>query len=166
MKKLTLTVIIPLIMIISLMATGCTKDEKSGNIVEDTFKFAYKGVDVTPGKEFKSESIDEEASFFELESCAFEGNDKVYTYENMEITASAMNGKDTVYSIYFLNDAVETTEGVKIADEKAKMIEKYGEKYEHINNKYTYVKGNVALSFIVENDVITSIEYTYNTDNK
>jgi hypothetical protein len=164
MKK-NILIIIPLILLISLMITGCKKEENK-NIVEDTFKFSYKEVDVTPGKEFKSESINEKASYFELDSCAFEGNDKVYTYENIEVTSSEMNGKNIVYSVYLLNDAVSTPEGVKITDDKEIMIEKYGENYEYINNEYIYIKSNVALSFIVENDTIISIEYIYNSNNK
>ncbi|MGE5455808.1 MAG: lipoprotein [Ignavibacteriales bacterium] len=157
--------IIILFLVLTIVVTGC--NSKNNNIKKEnndgeTLTFAYKGVDVTPGLEFKSSSIDEEANYIELTSCAFEGNDKVYTYENIEITASQMNGKDTVYSVYFLNDKVATPEGVKIADDKSVMIEKYGEDYEQISNQYKYVKSNVILSFIVENDVIISIEYQYN----
>ena len=41
------------------------------------------------------------------------------------------------------------------------MLEAYGDDYENpVENSYVYTKGDVNLSFIVENDVITSIEYT------
>jgi hypothetical protein len=100
----------------------------------------------------------------ELSSCAFDGNDKVYTYENMEITVSPLDGKDIVYSVYFLNDRITTKEGVKITDDKETMIETYGENYKNINNKYSYLKGDVLLSFIIENDIIISIEYMYSNN--
>ena len=55
---------------------------------------------------------------------------------------------------------------IKITDSKEKMIEKYGENYEiSLETKYTYTRGDVDLSFIIENDIITSIEYTLKTDN-
>ena len=45
------------------------------------------------------------------------------------------------------------------------MIETYGEDYNlSMDNKYTYTRENVELSFIVENNIITSIEYTLKTD--
>ena len=45
------------------------------------------------------------------------------------------------------------------------MIEKYGENYTiTLETKYTYTSGNVELSFIIENDMITSIEYTLKTN--
>ena len=40
------------------------------------------------------------------------------------------------------------------------MIEKYGNDYENsLSTKFDYVKNGVTLSFIVENDMITGIEY-------
>ncbi len=165
MKKNILVFMIPFIILISLFVIGCTKNKNKSDNTEDIFTFTYKDVDVTPGKEFNSELINEEAEYLELDSCAFEGNDKVYKYEGIEIIVSPIKGKDTIYSIYFLNDTVQTSEGVKIADEKTIMIEKYGDDYQFINNKYTYAKSNVELSFIIENDVIISIEYTYDTNN-
>ena len=136
------------------------KNEKISEEKKDNgFVFLYRGINVTPGQEFKEKAIDEEASYMELESCAFDGNDKVYTYTDVEITVSEMKGKDVIYTIYFLNETISTTEGVKVSDEKAIMIERYGESYEKINNKYVYKKGDVIVSFIVENDTIVSIEY-------
>lgn len=137
---------------------GTIETEEQGG---DAFKMIYRGVDVAPGREFSKDSISEEAAFAELASCAFEGTDKVYTYENVEITASELKGKETVYSVYFLNETVETPEGIKITDEKAKILEKYGENYNELGNQISFTKGDVVLSFIVENDIITSIEYVY-----
>lgn len=165
MKKNILIVIIPLLVFVSLMVVGCTNTKDKKDDSESTVIIAYKGIDITPGIEFRSESINEKAEYLELESCAFEGNDKVYKYQSIEITTSAISGKETVYSAYFLNDTIQTIEGVKISDEKALMIEKYGENYEHINNEYKYIKSGVALSFIIENDIIISIEYIYNSGN-
>ncbi|MDD2435370.1 MAG: hypothetical protein PHO63_03860 [Bacilli bacterium] len=160
MKK----IVFPLVVLI-MIVTGCggqTNDINEKTNSENSIAFTYQGVDVTPGLEFKNSSIDEKFSYVELTSCAFEGNDKVYTYENIEIVVSQTKGKDTIYSVYFLNDQVATPEGVKIADDKSVMVETYGENYEQISNEYKYVEGNVVLSFIVENDVIISIEYRYN----
>ena len=45
------------------------------------------------------------------------------------------------------------------------MIEKYGTDYEQkLGNKYIYLNGNVELSFIIESDIITAIEYTLVTE--
>ena len=137
-------------------------NKSNGEKKDQGFTLSYKEVDITPGKEFVENAINEEAEFMELESCAFEGNDRVYRYVDVEITVSMLKDKYIIYSVYFLNETTPTTEGIKISDEKNIMIEKYGENYEKFNNRYTYIKDKVELNFIVENDIITSIDYTYN----
>lgn len=137
------------------------KDKNEDNNDKTTFSIKYKDVEIVPGTEFSADKIAEEAALSEIPSCAFNGTDKVYTYENFEIIIASVDGKDTVYSVYFDNDEVETTEGVKVTDTKEIMIEKYGNEYkQELGNKYIYTKGNVELSFIVESDIITAIEYT------
>ena len=151
---------IVLSLLLICLCSCSTKEE-----VVETFELSYQEIEIIPGKDFQSSALkDEELNFMELSSCAFDGNDKVYTYENMEITVSPLDGKDIVYSIYFLNDRITTKEGVKITDDKETMIETYGENYKNINNKYSYLKGDVLLSFIIENDIIISIEYMYSNN--
>ncbi|NLD78989.1 MAG: hypothetical protein GX641_01465 [Mollicutes bacterium] len=151
---------IVLSLLLICLCSCSTKEE-----VVETFELSYQEIEIIPGKDFQSSALkDEELNFMELSSCAFDGNDKVYTYENMEITVSPLDGKDIVYSVYFLNDRITTKEGVKITDDKETMIETYGENYKNINNKYSYLKGDVLLSFIIENDVIISIEYMYSNN--
>lgn len=151
---------IVLSLLLICLCSCSTKEE-----VVETFELSYQEIEIIPGKDFQSSALkDEELNFMELSSCAFDGNDKVYTYENMEITVSPLDGKDIVYSVYFLNDRITTKEGVKITDDKETMIETYGENYKNINNKYSYLKGEVLLSFIIENDVIISIEYMYSNN--
>ena len=106
--------------------------------------------------------LGEPNDYYEVQSCAFDGMDKIYTFDNYEVHTYPDNGTDKVLSIYFLNDQVSTTEGVKIGDSLSSMLEVYGDGYEQLDTQYTYSKGLTQLRFIVENDVITSIEYNYN----
>lgn len=46
------------------------------------------------------------------------------------------------------------------------MVEKYSENYVKEDNLYTYTKGKTNLKFIVEDDIITSIEYSLVTETK
>lgn len=129
----------------------------------EKFVVKYNGVDVTPGEAFDESAIDEESEYYEIVSCAFDGYDKVYTYSGVEITVSEIDGTDTVYSVYYIDESVETEEGLKISDSKEDMLNAYGENYENdIENKYSYTLDDVILSIIVENDIVTSIEYTLN----
>lgn len=173
MNKKILLPIILIIAIIIIVAVAITpkNEEKepstsSNANVEQQNSITYKNVEIVPGEELKEDEIQEEAACSEIPSCAFEGNDKVYTYEGVEVTTALIDGTHKVYEIYCINDMAQTEEGVKITDSKSVMIEKYGTEYEEeFGNRYTYTRGNVELSFTIENDVITSIVYTLNTTN-
>lgn len=88
-----------------------------------------------------------------------EGLDRIYKYENYEITTYERDGKKE-NPVYLLNDMVKTEEDVKITDSYNKMIEKYSNNYVREENMYTYIQGKTALKFIIENNIITSIEYS------
>ena len=84
----------------------------------------------------------------------------MYNYGSFEVTTYQDGNEEKIYSVYFIDDQVPTTEGIKIADELSAMLEKYGKEYMQNGNQYVYTSGNVELKFLVENDVITSITYT------
>ena len=157
--------VIAFIFLILIMLTGCGEEKnlKQEKVLEKSFSVKYDGANIVPGVKFDESKISETANISEIPSCAFEGVDKVYTYPNVEITVADIDGVPTVYSVYFMDETISTGEGVKISDSKELMIEKYGENYENsLENKYDYVdvKNGVTLSFIIENNIITGIEYT------
>lgn len=128
---------------------------------ESTIKLIYDGgKDMTPGAVFSRDIFGQEESYSEVPSCAGQGTDKVYNYGSYEITAYQERDEEKIYSVYFIDDQITTTEGVKISDDSSVMFEKYGDNYEQTGNQYKYTSGNVELAFIVENDFITSITYT------
>lgn len=133
----------------------------SSEEVAAEYKFVYSGVDVTPGLNFDSALINEEANKSTIPSCAFDGLDNVYTYSNIEITTNKSDEQEIVYSVYLLDDTLETPEGVKVTDEKAAMLEAYGDNYTEDGGIYTYESEDVKLNFTINNDVIVGIEYIY-----
>lgn len=173
MKKV-LIVIIAIIVIVAICVgvyflTNGSKETNSPaengvntaeNSSENTIKLEYEGKDMTPGAVFSRDIFGEELTYSEVPSCAGQGTDKVYNYGSYEITAYQDGDQEKIYSVYFIDDQITTTEGVKISDDSSVMFEKYGDNYEQTGNQYTYTSGNVELSFIVENDFIRSITYT------
>ena len=113
------------------------------------------------GEEYTKEKYGESIGYSEVSSCSFEGLDKTYKYDHYEVTTYPVDGKDKVYLIYFLDDEISTTEGLKLSDSYNDMISKYGEKYKKEGNLYTYTLGKTNLNIIVENGFVTSIEYTH-----
>lgn len=105
------------------------------------------------------EKLGEPDSYFEYASCAFEGLDKVYTYGSFEVNTYPMEDKDCISTIIFKDDMITTKEGVGIGDSVDKMKEIYGEATEENTGMYVYEKDNMKLNFIVQDDVIVSVEY-------
>lgn len=179
MKKVILIILIVAVIIIGGVEIGVTvqKAKKEGatssgeEIIKngaeaEAYIFSDNGKEIALGEIFSKESlgIGNEESYSEIASCAFEGLDKTYTYANYEITTYPDGDKDRIYTIYFLNTEAKTAEGVSVSDSLEKMIQVYGDNYEIQGNQYTYTKGKTQLQFIVENDVITSIQYSYVTE--
>lgn len=129
---------------------------------EDVYLFKDNDTEIPLGAEYSSLNLGDAKDYYEVQSCAFNGMDKIYTFDNYEIHTYPDNGTDKVLSIYFLNDQVSTTEGVKIGDSLDTMTQTYGTDYEQLDTQYTYTKGLTQLIFIVEDGNITSIEYNYN----
>ncbi len=106
------------------------------------------------------DALGEPVSYFEAASCAFEGLDKMYTYNSVEIdTYPDEEGVDRISGIILKDDMVETPEGVCLFETKADMIAAYGENYKEENGLIVYEKDGMKLCFILENDEIVSIEY-------
>lgn len=169
-KKVLIGIVIVLVIvgIIEIAITMSNKPKTQGDkqqTVTEAYGFTDGEKKAVLGEEFNKDVFGQEENYSEIASCAFEGLDKTYTYANYEITTFPDGEKERVYSVYLLNEEVQTQEGVKVTDSFEKMKEVYGEETSKQGNQYVYTKGKTNLEFIVEEDVITSIQYTYTTEN-
>ncbi|MCM1264552.1 MAG: hypothetical protein NC313_17715 [Butyrivibrio sp.] len=124
------------------------------------YVFSYNGVSVTMDAEAAPiiAALGEPASYFEAASCAFEGLDKIYTYNGFELETYPTNDIDYVSTVILKDDSVSTAEGVCIGDSLEKMQQTYGDG-EESGGIIIYVKDGMKLCFIVQADEIISIEY-------
>ena len=129
---------------------------------EGAFSFLYEGVTLTPGEVFDQSVLGKYSKVSEVPSCAFDGNDKVYNYEMFELTAYIDEKEERIYSIYFIDPNLPTTEGLRKGDTVDDMKSLYGEDYEMVGTSYDYTRGDTVLSIITQNDVVVSIEYRLN----
>ncbi len=159
MKK-TINIFIAIFIII-LLTTGCGENKNKESKENTTYTFSYNNKNLVLGEEFKKEEIGEPLDYSEVASCAFEGLDKTYTYEHFELTTFPDGEKDKIYSIYFLDNEITTNEGIKIGDTKEDLISKYGDNYQQEDNLYAYKIDKTSLKFIIEDNSIISIEYSY-----
>lgn len=102
-------------------------------------------------------ALGEPVSYFESASCAFEGIDKVYSYDGFEIdTYPSEDGRDLISAVILNSEEVKTAENVRIGDSRDAMIAAYGETEE---SSPMYYKDSMKMLFIVRDDVIVSIQY-------
>ncbi len=137
-------------------------NEPAGTVTSDGYTVKVKGTEVALDAKMAplAETLGEPTKYFESESCAFQGLDKVYTYGGVVISTYPMDEVDYVLSVELKDDTVSTAEGVSIGDSLSKVTEKYGDPTETLPTAVSYTKGGVKLSFFLENDAVTSITYT------
>lgn len=129
---------------------------------EDTYQITYQGADLYVNEDMAEviQVLGEPDSYFESESCAFQGMDKVYDYGSVVINTYPENEADYILTIELKDDMVETPEGIAIGSAKDKVLEAYGTADQENSASLSYVKGHCTLSFIMENDVVSAITYT------
>ncbi len=103
---------------------------------------------------------------FEQDSCAYQGKDRVYTYQGFEMSTYPADGKEKIASIYFLDSTVSTPEGIKIGSTKKEVLEIYGTEYDQEEAKFgtfCYSSDTALLRIYTTKDVVDGIEYLVNT---
>ena len=101
---------------------------------------------------------------FESPSCAFDGMDIAYSYPGFELYAFRDNGKDVITQVVLRDDTVETPEGIYIGSKKADVDKAYSSYGSANGNHYTLKKGNCTLLIILNEDVVSSIQYSLITE--
>ena len=125
------------------------------------FVFTHSGVTIEIDANFAPIllALGEPRSYFESESCAFEGLDKVYTYIGFEVDTYPQGDDDFVSAIVLRDDTVSTKEGLRIGSSRAEMEATYGIPRQNDSGQLIYDKDGMRLCFILDDDVVISIEY-------
>ena len=106
------------------------------------------------------EALGEPIGYFESESCAFQGLDKVYTYPSFLLYTYPQDEMDLVSSLYLMDDMVTTAEGAYICMTAEQISALYGEPTSEADSSVTYEKGGCALSFLFDADgYVSAITY-------
>ena len=140
---------------------NASKDSDKTTDAEKGFTLTYKGAEIVVGDNMAPllEKLGEPTKYFESESCAYQGLDKVYTYGSVVIYTYPDKENDYVLSFEIKDDTLSTAEGIYIGDSKDKVAQVYGDPSSTTDSSVSYVKGNVTLSFIFTNDSVNSITY-------
>ena len=144
-----------------------TPETPAGKVpVQDSFTFTYKGTKIAlhaPAEQVIA-ALGDPLEYSESTSCAFDGLDKSYKYASFYLETYPIGDKDYVYGWWFVDDLVETDEGICIGSTKADVDAAYGAENFNGSNAYTVKKGSGVLTIILEKDVVSSVQYAIITN--
>lgn len=110
------------------------------------------------------EELGDADEYFESESCAFEGLDKVYTYPGFTLNTYPVDDKDYVLSVVFRDDTVSTEEGISIGSTKDEVTEAYGEPASESAAELVYEKGDSEMTIGLDGDSVSTLEISAVTE--
>ena len=136
-----------------------------GVVPVDPFVFTFNGVTLIPGAVYDAAALPEPTSVYQVPSCAIEGTDNVYNFNDaVEITAFNDGSQEIIYSIAIFDPNVCTDEGLYLGDDMARVIELYGEDYTENGTAMVYTKGNTELTIILQNGFVVDMEFKWITE--
>lgn len=177
---IAVTLLVVLAVVLLLLLKNLGVNDKPGKVtqtessqvsangtVKPKYYFEYNGVEIEVDAPAKPiiEALGEPIHYFEAQSCAFEGMDRIYTYIGFDLQTFTKNDKEFVFSISFLDDTVSTREGISLSATLDDAIKVYGDGFKNSFNQYSYIDNNRSLSFIIENNEVISIEYALVVDD-
>lgn len=155
-------VILALAAALCLGLAACAGTAKPTEPVEAGYTLSVKGAQIAVNGDMAPilDKLGEPTKYFESESCAFQGLDKVYTFPGLVIRTYPKDGKDYVLSVELSDDLTSTAEGICIGDTAAKVRQVYGEPTSATARGLSYAKGDMVLAFFLENDTVSAITYS------
>lgn len=105
------------------------------------------------------EALGDNYELFESPSCAFQGTDRVYTYDDVIIRTYPIDDVDYVSAVEFRNDTISTAEGIYIGCSQDDVTAAYGDPTNELAAGIEYTKGDVTLSFVVRDGSVSAITY-------
>lgn len=156
MKRIRLF-LLAAVMLLSFV--GCGADHPDAQ--EGNFSFSYNGTAITLGAEAAPilDALGEPRSYTEEPSCAFDGMDKTYFYGSFYLSTYPMDGGDHIYRIWFVDDSVETEEGIRIGSAREQVEAVYGTGSIGQDNTCIQDRGDSRLTILLTEGVVSSIQY-------
>lgn len=129
---------------------------------ESRYVLTYRGCALPANADFAPllAYLGDPANYFEAESCAFDGLDKTYTYDGVEIITYPDGDVDRISSVRILTGDVATPEGITIGSTPEDVTAAYGTEYDELGQQYTYEDGDCLLSVLFQDGKAVSVEYT------
>ena len=128
---------------------------------EGGYVFTADGVDIAMNAPVADilTALGEPKSYTERPSCAFEGLDKTYFFGSFYLETYPGADGDYVHCVWLVDDSVATAEGIYIGSSQQDVESAYGAEHFDGSNSYVMEQGDSTLTVILENGVVSSIQY-------
>lgn len=170
MKKKITAVLVAAMCAILLCACGSgnnnseNKKDNNDNTVASKYYLTFNKVDIRVGEKLDPiiEKLGKDYTYFEADSCAFQGKDKVYTYGNVVISNYQIDDVDYVGSIELKDDMISTNEGISIGSTHDEVIKAYGDAEEETDSLMVYKSENCTIRLVMKDGKVSYITYSLN----
>lgn len=130
----------------------------------EPFALTFNGLKLVPGTTYDASKLPEPNSVYQVPSCAIEGTDNVYSFDELDITAFHDGTQEIIYAIAIFDPNVCTDEGLYLGDDAARVVELYGENYTENGTAMVYIGANTMLTIILQNGYVVDIELSWVTE--
>ena len=104
-------------------------------------------------------ALGEPLGVHESPSCAFDGYDRIFMFPGVQIHTFPQGDQDFVHIISIMDDSITTPGGIFLGSSWDNVLAAYGDDYEHEHRKFTFTRGNTALSFFVDDGTVYEITF-------
>lgn len=173
MKKF-LAIILALVTVVAASACGAESapeaaepdaeaDNAAAPAIGDELYFDYRGTVIAVHAEAAPilAVLGEPMSCTEQPSCAFQGLDRSYYFGSFYLETYEKDGAEYVSGFWFVDDTVQTPEGIYIGSAQAEVEQAYGADAFNGTNAYSLRRGDSKLTVILTDGAVSSIQYTY-----
>lgn len=138
--------------------SGCAPSEGAQN---PEYAFSYQNIQIQIHQEAASviAALGEPEAYTEEPSCAFEGLDKNYDYGSFCLSTYPDGETDYVYRVWLVGEDVSTEEGIHIGSSRSQVEAAYGAEGRTDSGDYRLTGETMELLILLEEDVVTSIQY-------
>ena len=103
-------------------------------------------------------ALGDDYTMTEVDSCAGQGKDRMYTYPSVRLYVFApTDGKAVVSSVSYTDDGVQTAQGLRIGSSSSDVLAALGEADDASDTRLVYRSENTTLTFGLRDGMVVSI---------
>ena len=125
------------------------------------FYFEFDGYTIQMSQDMSDviDALGEPLGYFVRPSCAFVGDDRIYSYPGIEIFTFPVGDINLVHTISIRDDSIRTPEGFFIGIDFQQVLDVLGNDYEHEAGMFTFTRCVTTLEFRVDDGIVLGITY-------